>query len=157
MHVGCECNVVIATCPQRYLESTFLRSDNVAFITLPQPKHNVVTTLLQRDFVCWVVDSNADSQKIGLWVWAFIATCAYLSSSSCFPWIPASTPTCVRVLIFPQEIYGHGAHHGPKLGVKVGKRLRRSLRRDKNVGLNPAATRNEKTDLGQTPAQKVPQ
>ena len=55
MHVGCECNVVIATCPQRYLESTFLRCDNVAFTTLPQPKHNIVTTLLQRDFVCWVV------------------------------------------------------------------------------------------------------
>ena len=104
-----------------------------------------------------IVDSNADSQKIGLWVWAFIATRAYLSSSSCFPLIAASTPTCVRVLIFPQEIYGHGAHHGPKLGVKIGKRLRRSLRRDKNVGLGPAATRNEKTDLGQTPAQKVPQ
>ena len=53
MHVGCECNVVIATCPQRYLESTFLRCENVAFTTLPQPKHNVVTTLSQRDFVCW--------------------------------------------------------------------------------------------------------
>ena len=50
---GCECNVVIATCPQRDLESTFLRCDNVAFTTLPQPKHNVVTTLSQRDFVCW--------------------------------------------------------------------------------------------------------
>ena len=55
MHVGCECNVVIATCPQRDLESTFLRCDNVAFTTLPQPKHNVVTTLSQRDFVCWAV------------------------------------------------------------------------------------------------------
>ena len=54
MHVGCECNVVIATCPQRYLLSTFLRCDNVAFTTLPQPKHNVVTMLSQRDFVCWV-------------------------------------------------------------------------------------------------------
>ena len=54
MHAGCECNVVIATCPQRDLESTFLRCDNVAFTTLPQPKHNVVTTLSQRDFVCWV-------------------------------------------------------------------------------------------------------
>ena len=53
MHAGCECNVVIATCPQRDLESTFLRCDNVAFTTLPQPKHNVVTTLSQRDFVCW--------------------------------------------------------------------------------------------------------
>ena len=55
MHVGCECNVVIATCPQRDLESTFLRCDNVAFTTLPQPKHNVVTTLSQRDFVCWAI------------------------------------------------------------------------------------------------------
>ena len=54
MHAGCECNVVIATCPQRDLESTFLRCDNVALTTLPQPKHNVVTTLSQRDFVCWV-------------------------------------------------------------------------------------------------------
>ena len=54
MHAGCEYNVVIATCPQRDLESTFLRCDNVAFTTLPQPKHNVVTTLSQRDFVCWV-------------------------------------------------------------------------------------------------------
>ena len=53
MHAGCECNVVIATCPQHDLESTFLRCDNVAFTTLPQPKHNVVTTLSQRDFVCW--------------------------------------------------------------------------------------------------------
>ena len=48
MHIGCECNVVIATCPQRYLESTFLCCDNVAFTTLPQPKHNVVTALPQR-------------------------------------------------------------------------------------------------------------
>ena len=31
------------------------------------------------------------------------------------------------------------------------------LHKDKNVGSNPAATRNEKTDIGQTPAQKVPQ
>ena len=54
MHAGCECNVVIATCPQHDLESTFLRCDNVAFTTLPQPKHNVVTTSSQRDFVCWV-------------------------------------------------------------------------------------------------------
>ena len=34
----CECNMPI---------------HNVAFTTLSQPKHNVVTTLLQRDFVCW--------------------------------------------------------------------------------------------------------
>ena len=54
MHAGCESNVVIATCPQRDLESTFLHCDNVAFTTLPQPKHNVVTKLSQRDFVCWV-------------------------------------------------------------------------------------------------------
>ena len=33
----------------------------------------------------------------------------------------------------------------------------RSLRNDKDVGSNPAATRNKKKDLGQTPAQKVPQ
>ena len=55
MRAGCECNVVIATCPQHDLESTFLRCDNVAFTTLPQPKHNVATTLSQRDFVCWDV------------------------------------------------------------------------------------------------------
>ena len=54
MHVGCKCNVVIATCPQRYLESTFLRCHNVVITTLSQPKDNVVTTLSQRDFVCWV-------------------------------------------------------------------------------------------------------
>ena len=51
MHAGCECNVVIATCPQHDLESTFLRCDNVAFTTLPQPKHNVVTTLSR---FCWL-------------------------------------------------------------------------------------------------------
>ena len=28
---------------------------------------------------------------------------------------------------------------------------------DKDVGSNPAATRNGKTHIGQTPAQKVPQ
>ena len=53
MHVGCKCNVVIATCPQCYLESTFLRCHNVLITTLSQPKDNVVTTLSQRDFVCW--------------------------------------------------------------------------------------------------------
>ena len=57
MHVGCKCNVVIATCPQRYLESTFLRCHNVVITTLSQPKDNVVTTLSQRDFVCWVSTS----------------------------------------------------------------------------------------------------
>ena len=51
----CECNVVNATLSQRYLESTFLRCDNVVITTLSQPKHNVVTTLLQRDFVCWAL------------------------------------------------------------------------------------------------------
>ena len=57
MHVGCKCNVVIATCPQRYLESTFLRCHNVVITTLSQPKDNVATTLSQRDFVCWdIVD-----------------------------------------------------------------------------------------------------
>ena len=55
MHVGCKCNVVIATCSQRYLESTFLRCHNVVITTLSQPKDNVVTTLSQRDFVCWDV------------------------------------------------------------------------------------------------------
>ena len=54
MHVGCKCNVVIAMCP-RYLEFTFLRCHNVVITTLSQPKDNVVTTLSQRDFVCWVI------------------------------------------------------------------------------------------------------
>ena len=36
------------------------------------------------------------------------------------------------------------------------KRLMRPLRNDKDVGSNPAVTRNENTDFGQTPAQKVP-
>ena len=31
------------------------------------------------------------------------------------------------------------------------------LPNEKYVGSNPAATRNEKTQIGQTPAQKVPQ
>ena len=66
MHAGCECNVVIATCPQRDLESTFLRCDNVAFTTLPQPKHNVVTTLSQRDFVCWVASNCAHAPVLPL-------------------------------------------------------------------------------------------
>ena len=65
MQAGCECNVVIATCPQGDLESTFLRCDNVAFTTLPQPKHNVVTTLSQRDFVCWVVCSKTAPLTVG--------------------------------------------------------------------------------------------
>ena len=67
MHAGCECNVVIATCPQRDLESTFLRCDNVAFTTLPQPKHNVVTTLSQRVFVCWgnMKHISMTSEKVG--------------------------------------------------------------------------------------------
>ena len=42
-------------------------------------------------------------------------------------------------------------------GVNIGYRLKRPLRNDKDVGSNPAATRNENTDFGQTPAQKVPQ
>ena len=63
MRAGCECNVVIATCPQHDLESTFLRCDNVAFTTLPQPKHNVATTLSQRDFVCWVKAPDIYSYK----------------------------------------------------------------------------------------------
>ena len=60
MHAGCERNVVIATCPQRDLESTFLRCDNVAFTTLPQPKHNVVTTLSQ-----WILFAGWPSVAIG--------------------------------------------------------------------------------------------
>ena len=32
-----------------------------------------------------------------------------------------------------------------------------SLPNEKYMGSNPAATRNEKTHIGQTPAQKVPQ
>ena len=63
MHVGCKCNVVIATCPQRYLESTFLRCHNVVITTLSQPKDNVVTTLSQRDFVCWVTRSSSLSTE----------------------------------------------------------------------------------------------
>ena len=31
------------------------------------------------------------------------------------------------------------------------------LGNDQDLGSNPAATRNENTDFGQTPAQKVPQ
>ena len=64
MHAGCECNVVIATFPQRDLESTFLRCDNIAFTTLPQPKHNVVTTLSQRDFVCWEACKSAHAHML---------------------------------------------------------------------------------------------
>ena len=33
----------------------------------------------------------------------------------------------------------------------------RLLPNDKDVGSNPAASRNENTDFGQTPAQNVPQ
>ena len=54
----CECNVVNAMLSQRYLESTFLRCHNVVITTLSQPKNNVVTTLSQLDFVCWVVTLN---------------------------------------------------------------------------------------------------
>ena len=43
------------------------------------------------------------------------------------------------------------------LGVKIGYRLMRPLPNHKDVGSNPAAARNENTDFGQTPAQKVPQ
>ena len=56
MQVGCECNVVIATCPQRYLESTFLRCDNV--VKHSQRCHNQNGTLSQRDFVGWVYSSE---------------------------------------------------------------------------------------------------
>ena len=66
MHKGCKCNVVIATCPQRYLESTFLRCHNVVITTLSQPKDNVVTTLSQRDFVCWVYNSQLSECKMRL-------------------------------------------------------------------------------------------
>ena len=59
----CVC-VVIATCLQRYLESTFLRCHNVVITTLSQPKDNVVTTLSQRDFVCWDTIKQLNVNKI---------------------------------------------------------------------------------------------
>ena len=40
------------------------------------------------------------------------------------------------------------------MGVKIGKRLRRPPPNHKDVGSNPAATRNEKTDIGGPPQQK---
>ena len=41
-------------------------------------------------------------------------------------------------------------------GVKIGKRLRRPRRNDKDVGSNPAATRNEKSDIGDPPTEGSP-
>ena len=64
MHVGCKCNVVIATCPQHYLESTFLSCHNVVITTLSQPKDNIVTTLSQRDFVCWDIGFRKYSHHV---------------------------------------------------------------------------------------------
>ena len=60
----CECNVVNATLSQRYLEFTFLRCDNVAFTTLPQPKNNVVTKLSQYDVVCLVLGRHMSTENL---------------------------------------------------------------------------------------------
>ena len=63
----CERNVVNATLSQRYLESTFLCCDNVVITMLLQPKSNVVTTLSQRDIVCWVsAGPHRDNKKLFL-------------------------------------------------------------------------------------------
>ena len=43
------------------------------------------------------------------------------------------------------------------LGGQSGVAVTRSHGNDQDVGSNPAAARNEKMDIGQTPAQKVPQ
>ena len=42
-------------------------------------------------------------------------------------------------------------------GGQSGAAVRRPHGKHQDVGSNPAAARNEKTDIGQTPAQKVPQ
>ena len=47
MHVGCKCNVVIATCPQRYLD---------VVTTLSQPKDS--------DFVSWDITKPHDTWRI---------------------------------------------------------------------------------------------
>ena len=43
------------------------------------------------------------------------------------------------------------------LGGQSGAAVRRPHGMHQDMGSNPAAARNEKTDIGQTPAQKVPQ
>ena len=43
------------------------------------------------------------------------------------------------------------------MGGQGGAAVRRPHGKHQDVGSNSAAARNEKTDLGQTPAQKVPQ
>ena len=44
-----------------------------------------------------------------------------------------------------------------RIGGQSGAAVRRPHGSHQDVGSNPAAARNEKTDIGQTPAQKVPQ
>ena len=89
MHVGCKCNV-IATCPQCYLESTFLRYHNVVITTLSQPKDNVVTTLSQRDFVCWVHIAVTKEQH-------FVELLYALSKYALFQFsVPCADKTCDR-------------------------------------------------------------
>ena len=44
-----------------------------------------------------------------------------------------------------------------RLSVQHSVEVKASVCNDKDVGSNPAATRNENTDFGQTLAQKVPQ
>ena len=43
------------------------------------------------------------------------------------------------------------------MGIQSGAAVRRPHGMHQDVGSNPAAARNEKTHIGQTPAQKVPQ
>ena len=43
------------------------------------------------------------------------------------------------------------------MGGQSGAAVTRPHGNHQDVGSNPAAARNEKTDIGQTPAQKVPQ
>ena len=44
-----------------------------------------------------------------------------------------------------------------ELGGQSGVAVTRSHGKDQDVGSNPATARNEKTHIGQTPAQEVPQ
>ena len=44
-----------------------------------------------------------------------------------------------------------------ELGGQSGSAVTHPHGNHQDVGSNPAAARNEKTDIGQTPAQKVPQ
>ena len=53
------------------------------------------------------------------------------------------------VKIVQNMLYTNGGHSGAA--------VTRLHAYHQDVGLNPAAARNEKTDIGQTPAQKVPQ